>query len=291
MLALPQHDIGGSGNELDHRSNSSFSEGRRGHFICAEVRRQGASLDVRLLGSMAVRRENIEMVLPASRKVRGLLAYLLLSPRPVTRSHLCELLWDVPNDPRGELRWCLSKIRGLIDRPAGRHRIESQADTVKLDLSDCFVDAIEIAGAIGNAETSADLQRMRTLSALLAGDFLDGLEIERCPVFMYLARGSAATFPAVFHATLLERLVRTVPDDEVTSSTRGNGKKLAPLMKVSTRSCSMCLPATAGCERATNISPRPSACSNSTVLTVYHYETPGVQPARIETVRPALLPH
>src|ERR1700733_1331944 len=165
-----------------------------------EVRRQGASLDVRLLGSMAVRRDNIDMVLPASRKVRGLLAYLLLAPRPVTRSHLCELLWDVPNDPRGELRWCLSKIRGLIDRPDLR-RIESQADTVKLDLSDCFVDAIEIAGAIGNVET-LDLQRVRTLSALLTGDFLDGLDIERSPVFSTWLAAQRRRFRS-FHATLL----------------------------------------------------------------------------------------
>jgi TolB-like protein len=176
-----------------------------------EVRRQGASLDVRLLGSMAVRRDNIDMVLPASRKVRGLLAYLLLSPRPVTRSHLCELLWDVPNDPRGELRWCLSKIRGLIDRPDLR-RIESQADTVKLDLSDCFVDAIEIAGAIGNVET-LDLQRVRTLSALLTGDFLDGLDIERSPVFSTWLAAQRRRFRG-FHATLLERIVQAVPDDE-----------------------------------------------------------------------------
>jgi TolB-like protein len=177
-----------------------------------EVRRQGASLDVRLLGSMAIRRENIEMVLPASRKVRGLLAYLLLSPQPVTRSHLCNLLWDVPNDPRGELRWCLSKIRGLIDLP-GRHRIGSQADTIKLDLSGCFVDAIEIAGAIGNVE-ALDLQQMRTLSALLAGDFINGLEIERSPVFSTWLAAQRRRFRG-FHATLLERLVRTVPDDEI----------------------------------------------------------------------------
>jgi DNA-binding SARP family transcriptional activator len=50
--------------------------------------------------------------LPSSRKVRALLGYLALASRPVTRSQICELLWDVPNDPRGELRWCLSKIRG-----------------------------------------------------------------------------------------------------------------------------------------------------------------------------------
>ena len=100
---------------------------------------------VRLLGPLTIRRAT-RLALPASRKVRALLAYLALAPHAVPRSQLCELLWDVPNDPRGELRWCLSKIRGLVDEP-GRRRVDTQADTVRLDLTDCFVDAIEIARA------------------------------------------------------------------------------------------------------------------------------------------------
>ena len=35
--------------------------------------------------------------------MRALLAYLALAPLAVSRSQLCELLWDVPNDPSGEL--------------------------------------------------------------------------------------------------------------------------------------------------------------------------------------------
>ena len=102
------------------------------------------SIEVRMLGPLTIRREGVTLPLPASRKVRGLLAYLSLSPRAVARSQLCELLWDVPNDPRGELRWSLSKIRGLIDAN-GQRRVETQADAIRLDLADCFVDAIEVA--------------------------------------------------------------------------------------------------------------------------------------------------
>ena len=69
-----------------------------------------------MLGPLTICRHGVPMALPASRKVRGLLAYLALAPHAVARSQLCELLWDVPNDPRGEFRWCLSKIRGLVDR-------------------------------------------------------------------------------------------------------------------------------------------------------------------------------
>ena len=104
------------------------------------------ALHLRLLGPLTIARDGVTLALPASRKARALFAYLALAPHAVARSHLCELLWDVPNDPRGELRWCLSKIRSIVDEP-GRRRVHTQADTIRLDLSDCFVDASEVARA------------------------------------------------------------------------------------------------------------------------------------------------
>ena len=130
---------------------------------------------------------------------------------PVTRSQLCELLWDVPNDPRGELRWCLSKIRGLVDEP-GRRRVDTQADTIRLDLTDCFVDAIEIARAAQDIETLAP-ERLRALAALFAGDFLEGLEIDRSPAFNGWVTAQRRRFRGC-HAALLEHLVKSAPDDE-----------------------------------------------------------------------------
>jgi DNA-binding SARP family transcriptional activator len=170
------------------------------------------ALEVRLLGTLRINRHEVPLALPASRKVRALFAYLALAPQAVARSQLCELLWDVPNDPRGELRWCLSKIRGLVDEPS-RRRVVTQADTVALDLADCFVDAIEIARAARDIETIA-LERLRTLAALFAGDFLDGLEIDRSPAFTGWLTAQRRRFRGT-HATLLQRLVRTVPDDAV----------------------------------------------------------------------------
>jgi DNA-binding SARP family transcriptional activator len=95
--------------------------------ICSGVR-------VQMLGPLTISRGGDSLTLPASRKVRALFAYLALAPRPIGRTRLCELLWDVPNDPRGELRWCLSKIRSLLDEPA-RRRVETRGDTVALDLA------------------------------------------------------------------------------------------------------------------------------------------------------------
>src|SRR5690606_9672702 len=44
------------------------------------------SLAVRLLGSLSIERDGAPIPLPASRKVRALLAYLSLAPHPPTRS-------------------------------------------------------------------------------------------------------------------------------------------------------------------------------------------------------------
>ncbi|MEA2738205.1 MAG: hypothetical protein QOH05_1512 [Acetobacteraceae bacterium] len=167
---------------------------------------------VRMFGPLTVRRNGVILALPASRKVRALFAYLSLAPHAVARTQLCELLWDVPNDPRGELRWCLSKIRALIDEP-DRRRVDTQADTVRLDLADCFVDAIEIARASQDTETIG-LERLRTLVALYAGDFLEGLEIDRSPAFGGWLMAQRRLFRGR-HAAMLARLVHSVPDDEV----------------------------------------------------------------------------
>src|SRR6516165_5634478 len=70
-----------------------------------------------LLGPLQVIRSGAQLPLPPSRKVRALLAYLAMAPRPVSREKLCELFWDVADDPKSELRWCLSKLRLLIYGP------------------------------------------------------------------------------------------------------------------------------------------------------------------------------
>lgn len=171
-----------------------------------------SSLEVQLLGPLTISRDGVALALPASRKVRALFAYLSLAPRAVTRSQLCELLWDVPNDPRGELRWCLSKIRRILDQPH-RRRIDAREDTIRLDLSDCRVDAIEIARATRGGVDTLTVERLRTLSALFAGDFLGGLEIDRSPVFSNWLIAQRRRFRGC-HAALLEHLIRNVPDDE-----------------------------------------------------------------------------
>jgi DNA-binding SARP family transcriptional activator len=170
------------------------------------------ALHVRMLGPLSIHRDGRALKLPASRKVRALFAYLALAPHAVSRGHLCELLWDVPNDPRGELRWCLSKIRGIVDE-RGRRRVETRDDSVRLDLADCFVDAIEVSGAAEAGIGALAPERQEALCALFNGDFLEGLEISRSPAFNGWLTAQRRRFRGC-RTALLEHLARSVPDEE-----------------------------------------------------------------------------
>lgn len=198
-----------------------------------DARPPGPPLRLCLLGPLTVLdAQGQALPLPPSRKVRALLAYLAMSGRGVGRAHLCELLWDTPSDPRGELRWCLSKLRGVLDS-AERRRVIAQDETVALDLSDCDVDARAIEQALQQGVADLDAE---ALSRLLArfdgrGPFLEGLELPRSPVFhgwllaqrRRLHAGLAATLEHHAQAlptgseaaiTALERWIAATPFDQ-----------------------------------------------------------------------------
>lgn len=191
----------GSGVEIDVETDA------------VNVARHGADsapLTLRLLGPPALWRAGEPLALPPSRKVRALLAYLAMAGREVSRSHLCELLWDLPADPRGELRWCLSKLRGLLDDP-GRTRVLTRGEAVALDLQDCRVDALRLVQALQQGIAGCAAGELQVLAkSCAAGEFVEGLALPRSPVFdgwvtaqrRRLRDGEAA---------VLEHLVRVLP--------------------------------------------------------------------------------
>lgn len=177
------------------------------HVETARSGQDGASagLSIRLLGPLTVARDGLPVALPASRKLRALLAYLALAPHPVGRSRLCELLWDVPNDPRGELRWCLSKLRAALDGP-DLHRVETEGDTVALRLADAHVDALEATALVAEGIDGLGVERLRALSQRFAGDFLEGLELDRSPHFGSWLTAQRRRFQSC-HLAILEHMI------------------------------------------------------------------------------------
>lgn len=142
---------------------------------------QSPRLELSLLSGMSLRSDGRELPLPASKKTRALLAYLAVTQRPAHRDALCSLHWDVPDDPRGALRWSLSKLRPLVDT-ADRRRLEADRDTVRLDLTGDRVDLFELRAAVGPAMAETDTDTLEAIASRC--DVLcEGLDLPRCDGF------------------------------------------------------------------------------------------------------------
>ncbi len=166
---------------------------------------------VLLLGPLQVIRNGVALHQPPSRKVRALLAYLAMAPRPVTREKLCELFWDVADDPKSELRWCLSKLRPLVDRPAAP-RIVANRKQVSIETGSLDIDALSVARHAQRTMADASPSELRSLLALFRGDFLEGLSVDGAPSFENWLAGQRHRFGQL-RQQLLERLSSVLPPE------------------------------------------------------------------------------
>lgn len=132
-------------------------------------------LELRFLGEFGVIRDGLALPLPPSRKTRALLAYLSLSARRLRRESLCELLWEVPDDPRGSLRWSLSKLRRLLE-DGDRERIRADRSHVEIDLEGVNVDALRLQALAAGDLRGPSTESLERAAADYAGTFLEGLE-------------------------------------------------------------------------------------------------------------------
>ena len=137
-------------------------------------------LQIWLVGPVQLLRDGLPVPLPRSRKVLGLLGYLALEGAQ-SRTRLCDLLWDGPSDPRGELRWCLTKLRALVD-DTGRPRVVTSGNTlVELELSDVTLDTRDIESAVEPGLSAASSDRLAAALELFRGDLLEGIELDGAP--------------------------------------------------------------------------------------------------------------
>ncbi|HSD28151.1 MAG TPA: AAA family ATPase, partial [Vicinamibacteria bacterium] len=121
-------------------------------------------------------RDGERVELPPSKKTRGLLAYLALSGRPHRRERLCDLLWDVADDPRGALRWSLSRLRAVVDEPA-RPRIRATRDSVAFDAQSAWIDVLALKERSAAGLDEAPVEELRSLAADFRGELLEGLDL------------------------------------------------------------------------------------------------------------------
>ncbi len=129
---------------------------------------------------MTLLADGVSRPLPSSRKTRALLAFLALEPRRHRRERLCEILWDVPDDPRAALRWSLAKLRPLMDRP---DRLLAGRDDLALDRIDLVVDVAQVRAALAGGLDAVPAEHLEALFIATNQGFLAGGDMPAQPLF------------------------------------------------------------------------------------------------------------
>ncbi|HSD29101.1 MAG TPA: AAA family ATPase, partial [Vicinamibacteria bacterium] len=164
---------------------------------------------------MEIVRGGERLGLPPSRKTRGLLAYLALSGRPHRRDRLCSLLWDVADDPRGALRWSLSRLRALVDEP-GRPRIRAPRDSVAFEAQGARIDVLALKSRCAAGLDRAGVEELAALAREFRGELLEGLDLGDFLDFQAWCVAEREEARKL-HATLLRALVARLAGDPETS--------------------------------------------------------------------------
>jgi len=139
-----------------------------------------AQLTIRTQGELAVFRDGEPQVLPSSRKTRALLAYLVVTRRPHRRDRLCELLWEIPDDPRAALRWSLSKLRPIVNDEK-TERVVADRERVEFDLTGVSTDIDDIRRQLNNP--ALPVQTLEDIARRLDEPFLEGIDLPNQPLF------------------------------------------------------------------------------------------------------------
>lgn len=170
-----------------------------------------ADLEIRLLGPLELVAAEERLELPPSRKTRALLAYLVTTSRPHSRTALCDLFWQDVNDPRAGLRWALSKLRAVVNDGA-KERIETSGDLVEFATTDARVDLHRVQAAVGRDPSSAAIESLLDASRAFRGPFLEGLDLSGCHRFQAWSLGTRERLRSL-HVSVLSTLVRRLEDD------------------------------------------------------------------------------
>jgi pimeloyl-ACP methyl ester carboxylesterase/DNA-binding SARP family transcriptional activator len=177
-------------------------------------------VEIRVLGGLSVTRGGAEAPLPPSRKTRALVAYLAVAERPQRRERLCEVFWDIPDDPRAALRWSLSRLRHAVG-----DALETSRDTVALRREAIVLDYDRLRKALSGDPATLDSGELEAVAGLFRGPFLDDLSLPRCPDFEAW-RIAHANEAEIGQLRILRALVDRLADDPARALTHARSLEL-----------------------------------------------------------------
>ena len=140
------------------------------------------NLRIDALGELAVYRAGVPVKLPASKRTRALLAYMALTARPHRRDRLCEVFWEIPDDPRGALRWSLSKLRSIVNED-GNERLIADRERVQLDMLTVDIDLLTLSTYLHKDNLS--VEQLKPMVKQLQEPVLAGIDLKDQMPFQY----------------------------------------------------------------------------------------------------------
>lgn len=162
---------------------------------------------MRLLGSLQAEKHKQPVKLPSSRKARAVLGYLAASHSGASRDELCGLLFSDTSDPRGSLRWVISRLRSVLG-DNGEQLFLTSGD--RIALPDSVVTDVSELQQLVRGSRSPDLDALLAADAGIAGGFLDGLEFDDHPEFEAWRLTERARCLDL-HCELLHKILRRLP--------------------------------------------------------------------------------
>ena len=138
-------------------------------------------LRIDLLGGIQIHKGDRALVLPASRKARALLAFLLVTGKAHRRERLCEIFWEMPDDPRGSLRSALTQIRPLVDQGDVK-RLHADRERVAFTGQGAAIDYIDLVATFAGPGPFAP-DAVASAVELLGQTLLAGLDLPGHPAY------------------------------------------------------------------------------------------------------------
>jgi DNA-binding SARP family transcriptional activator/pimeloyl-ACP methyl ester carboxylesterase len=163
------------------------------------------ALSVNVLGELEVVQDGLTIALPPSRKTRALLGFLASNEGQYRREYLCELFWNIPDDPRGALRWSLSKLRAIVNTDSVKP-LTATRNHVSLKVDEITVDIAMIRRSMEADAAAIPTHQLERHAGLFRGEFLEGLDIPGCPEFQIWCHAERENIRKL-HIDLLKTLV------------------------------------------------------------------------------------
>ncbi len=171
------------------------------------------AIEIRLFGELSVVRAGRAVALPASKKTRALLGYLVASQRSHTREKLCDFLWEGPEDPRAALRWSLAKIRPLIDEP-GLTRLVADRERVAFESLGATTDLHELHTLTSPGLKQAATPDLESAARVIQGELLEGLDLPDCYQYNDWCRGEREAARRLVRSIRMELIGRFENDPD-----------------------------------------------------------------------------